>query len=345
MNFRNAIILSGLLLAACAPNPTIPPTPTKTPEAVQVMSDPVLPATPAPVVPSLAPSPDSLTQEPRVDDATDRPPLAAEPSRAPSETAVPPTPDQTLPQEHYWLSRPIPAGWVDYLDRTYPYGSTAGGKYAPHTGGDFWNPVSTPVIAVANATVIHAGTDDSLQFGPRLNFYGGLIVMQLNDYTYNASPIYVLYGHLADVFVESGQVVTAGDIIGAVGGTGVAIGPHLHFEVRLNDAFDYETGTRNVDLWIKPYPDFGTLAGRVVDSSGNYMRNVVVTISNGIDTNRWAWTYAGAENISDDKWGENFTYGDLPEGWYTVSTRGKRTYTQDVYIHPNRTTWVEFIFE
>ncbi len=43
------------------------------------------------------------------------------------------------------------------------------------------------------------------------------------------------YGHLQDMTVSNGQVVTAGTIIGHVGSTGVSTGPHLHFEMRQND--------------------------------------------------------------------------------------------------------------
>ena len=46
--------------------------------------------------------------------------------------------------------------------------------------------------------------------------------------------ISTLYGHLSDVYVEEGDIVVAGEPIGAVGSTGWSTGPHLHFEVRID---------------------------------------------------------------------------------------------------------------
>ncbi|MGF1506423.1 MAG: M23 family metallopeptidase [Anaerolineae bacterium] len=338
------LIAAGLMLAlaACAPNPGIPATPTKTPVALVDDERPAATSIPT-ALPPTANTTDIPTTVPT--ETTTEP--APEPTTAtPVEMLPPPTIDGALPAETYCMIRPIPEGWRDFLDRTYAYGSTSGGQLRPHTGGEFWNPSGTPVVAVGNGAVVHAGNDWETAYGPDTGFYGNLIILRLDTCPYNGRPVYALYGHLSEIYVETEQTVPQGEIIGTVGGTGVANGgPHLHFEVRVDDPTSYFTSTRNPDLWIRPYFGYGTLAGRVVDAEGNYLREVALTIR-GEDAVRYTWTYAGDENIGDDAWGENFTYGDLPEGWYTVTTRSeRRTYSEQVYINPGQTTWLEIVFD
>lgn len=358
-----AVAASLGLAAGCAPQPVYVPTPTKTPdpafalvvsEGTPALLPPatqppaVEPTTPAPEAPSsAAPSPESPSTAASTppDGPTAAPPASLEASPD-APTAPIPEVSATLMSDHYWMQRPIPSQFQDYLDRTYPYGGTAGGRLRPHTGVEFFNPAGTPVLAVASASVYYAGSDAEVLFGPQLNFYGNLIVLELTDYSYGGQPIYALYGHLSAIDVEAGQAVVAGDRIGAVGGTGVANGgSHLHFEVRIGDPMGYFTSTRNPDLWIRPYGGYGTLAGRILSADGVPLREVSISIR-GEDMPRYTWTYAGDENIADGEAQENFTYGDLPEGWYTVSaSSGRRTYQQRVYIQAGRTSLIEIVFD
>jgi murein DD-endopeptidase MepM/ murein hydrolase activator NlpD len=141
--------------------------------------------------------------------------------------------------------------------------------------------------------------------------------------------------------VLTGQTVQTGDILGEVGGTGVAQGPHLHLEVRVGDFHSFDA-TRNPELWMRPYPGFGTLAGRVTDADGNILYEVTLRVES-TDISRYTFSYADTSVNSDPAFGENYTLGDLPANYYTVTVSdGTRArFQQIVYVYPNRTTWLD----
>lgn len=345
---RIAILLLGLLTIACGSFSSvseIPMTATIKPTGTAI------PPTRTPVFgDEPAETPEIVVNEPETttDAATELPeytPTATEAAPSQGVGAVPTQPAR-LEQDHYWFSRPIPDGYTDYFDRTYPYGGTSNGKYRPHTGVEFVNPVGTSILAAGDGVVYFAGEDTETQFGPSPGFYGNVIVLEHVGRSYEGQPVYTVYGHLSAIAVEQGATVTLGQVIGEVGGTGAAAGaPHLHFEVRVGDPLDYFASTRNPDLWISPYYGFGTLVGRVVDGDGVPQSNVSLTVV-GEGYTRYTWTYAGAENQSDETWSENFTYGDLPEGLYTITTRSStRAYTREIYIEAGQSNWLEIIFE
>jgi murein DD-endopeptidase MepM/ murein hydrolase activator NlpD len=85
-----------------------------------------------------------------------------------------------------------------------------------HTGQDFSAPVGTPVYAMRGG-VVTAETPSWAGNLIRIDHGGGFESW---------------YAHLSTVSVRSGQTVSAGDPIGAVGSEGNSTGPHLHFEVR-----------------------------------------------------------------------------------------------------------------
>jgi murein DD-endopeptidase MepM/ murein hydrolase activator NlpD len=98
------------------------------------------------------------------------------------------------------------------------FGSRGG---AFHTGIDFPAPTGTPVTATAAGCVTFAGGDDG---------YGRLVVLG------HASGVTTWYAHLSRIDVRPGACIAAGARLGAVGATGRATGPHLHFEVRVRGA-------------------------------------------------------------------------------------------------------------
>jgi murein DD-endopeptidase MepM/ murein hydrolase activator NlpD len=107
-----------------------------------------------------------------------------------------------------------------------PVAAPAGDGFGPrqggfHTGVDFPAPPGTPVGAAGAGCVTFAGTDDG---------YGLLVVVA------HGSGVTTWYAHLSRIDVRSGACVAAGARLGAVGATGRATGPHLHFEVRVRGA-------------------------------------------------------------------------------------------------------------
>jgi lipoprotein NlpD len=96
-----------------------------------------------------------------------------------------------------------------------PFGARDG---RAHEGIDLPAPTGTPVIAAADGEVVYAGDG--------IRGYGNLIVLQ------HPGDLLTVYAHNSQLFVTQGQAVRAGDRVAAVGQTGRATGPHLHFEVR-----------------------------------------------------------------------------------------------------------------
>jgi hypothetical protein len=220
-----------------------------------------------------------------------------------------------------------------YPGTYFPYGATGGGRYHLHHGVDFMNPAGTPVRAAAAGTVIVAGNDLETVYGLKPDFYGNLVIQEL-DQRFQGRAVYVLYGHLSQVMVGTGQHVEPGDVVGLVGMTGVAIGNHLHLEVRL-DANDYGN-TRNPVLWLRPEPGEGVIAGLVLDAQGQPIPETPVTFFHAAEPNRWwrqSQTYADDGVNADDQLGENFALGYVPAGEYLVKVKiGERSYVQPVAV-------------
>ena len=91
-----------------------------------------------------------------------------------------------------------------------------------HKGIDYAAPTGAPVRTVADGVVTFAG---------RRGGYGNLILLR------HRAPYSTAYGHLSRFAkgIKRGAKVTQGQIIGYVGSTGLATGPHLHYEFRVND--------------------------------------------------------------------------------------------------------------
>lgn len=108
---------------------------------------------------------------------------------------------------------PITGGFGERID---PFN----GEGAFHSGIDIGVPVGTSVIAPADGVVAFADFEGG---------YGRMIILD------HGHGITTRYGHLASFAVTVGQHVHRGDVIGYVGLSGRSTGPHLHYEVRIND--------------------------------------------------------------------------------------------------------------
>ena len=340
---REAVAISQVNTAVPTANPlpsrtaTLPPTPTLTPSRTPTPSPtrtPTLTRTPS-MTPTI-----TLTLPP-IASATPTDP-ADDPNNTPVPTWTPPPADPASQvADHLWFRRPVGDHATNWIDRNYPYGTTSGGRFQVHHGVEFVNPRGTLLLAAGDGTIYYAGDDLSRQFGPILNYYGNLVVIQHNTPSPEGQPVFTLYGHMDRISVQTGQAVAAGDEIGTIGATGVALGPHLHLEVRVGSPEDFGS-TRNPELWIRPFTTFGMLAGLVTDAGGNMLYDVTLRVQSA-RISRYAFSYADNSVNPDTTFGENFTLGDLPADYYTVtvSEGGRVRFQKIVYVYPNRTTWID----
>jgi murein DD-endopeptidase MepM/ murein hydrolase activator NlpD len=101
--------------------------------------------------------------------------------------------------------------------RRNPFG---GPGYEFHSGQDIEAPWGAPVIAGASGRVSFVGWQ---------NGYGQLVVVD------HGGGLTTRYGHLSHIDVALDQLVSRAQLLGKVGSTGRSTGPHLHYEVRIND--------------------------------------------------------------------------------------------------------------
>ena len=258
--------------------------------------------------------------------------------------------ETVLPRDpaHAFVARPI----VDeegnpHIDGTYRYGSTMGGNFQQHQGVEFNNPAGTPVRAIGEGAVVYAGPAEA----------GALTVAILHDRKIDGQNLYSVYYHNSSLGVQRGQRVAEGDIIARVGNTGRATNDHLHLEVHVapantdtslivNPQERFPRFTTNPQLWLRPLPGTGIVAGRVRDAQGNAVPGARVhglVLPYPEETPfSFAETYRERAR-SAPGYGEDFAVGDVPAGTYLlgVEINGQLVWRR-VRVEPNRVTFVEF---
>ena len=123
-----------------------------------------------------------------------------------------------VPEDSIWFRWPVEG--VNTVSLSAPYGLRADGAYF-HSGIDIPAGNGAAVTAAADGTVREAGFDAAK---------GNYLVLD------HGGGTETVYAHCMELMVKAGDAVKAGQEIAAVGATGLATGPHLHFEVRQDGA-------------------------------------------------------------------------------------------------------------
>ncbi len=259
-----------------------------------------------------------------------------------------PEPDLEIAGEHFWMAKPIPGGGRYLINPTFPYGNDQNGRLLLHNGVDAAQGLGTALLAVADGTVIVAQSDEEELYGWRCNWYGQLVVIEL-DQQWLGQSVYALYGHVLEINVEVGDEVKQGDQVAEVGFGGAASVAHLHFEVRVGtNEFD---STRNPMLWISPGETRGVIAGRLLDPDGRPWQGVGVSLLGGTQEpeTRNTWSYLGDPDDlinPDEGWAENFVFWDVIPGEYDIYTKLQGVeYRATVIVEAGQVSTVEVVTE
>ena len=244
--------------------------------------------------------------------------------------------------DHFYFSRPIAADQVNWPLPDYRYGGIIFDPDIVHTGIDIPAKRGTTVIAAGKGKVIWAGYGLFYSSGAENDPYG-LAVSVEHDFGYKGQKLYTIYAHLDRIDVEIGQAVETGTPLGLVGLTGNTTGPHLHFEVRIEEDSFYKT--RNPELWIAPPQGWGVLAGDFRNTNGSFLDHHLVSIRSLANGQKWeVYTYGSVTIHKDNYYQENMVISDLPAGDYEVEIEYfEETYTCQVEINPGAVSYIKFI--
>ncbi len=135
-----------------------------------------------------------------------------------------------LPVETITPAEPAPVAPVSpepgFETFLWPVNGTINSGFGPrgssfHDGIDIAAPEGTPILAIEAGEVIYSD---------QLRGYGNMVIVR------HAGGIVSVYAHNEANLVREGQAVARGEVVARVGSTGRVSGPHLHFEIRRNNA-------------------------------------------------------------------------------------------------------------
>jgi murein DD-endopeptidase MepM/ murein hydrolase activator NlpD len=133
--------------------------------------------------------------------------------------SIPPSAGHSITYRFIW---PEPTAQISqaFGPTSLPFEPPYGGYAHFHTGIDLVAPFGTPIVAADDGVVALVGSTNS--------GYGYYVVIA------HSGGLDTLYGHLSTTLVKVGDPVTQGQTVGLEGSTGNSTGPHLHFELRVN---------------------------------------------------------------------------------------------------------------
>lgn len=243
--------------------------------------------------------------------------------------------------DHFYFSRPIATDEVNWPLADYRYGDFFPGTDIVHTGIDIDAKRGTPVLSTAPGEVVWAGSGLYRGKDDPEDPYG-LAVAIRHDFGYSQKWLYTIYAHMDRVDVQVGQQVERGDPLGIVGNTGNTTGPHLHYEVRLENNSYFVS--RNPELWLVPPQGWGVLVGRLMKFDATTISHLDVTVKSLDAQQTWGVrTYAPDSVNCDDYYRENLVLSDLPAGDYLLGFSYEDTeYEHTVTIQPGAITYFSF---
>ena len=238
----------------------------------------------------------------------------------------------------YQTTRPIVEGVWGYIRQDYLYG-----EGAVHKGVDFPAALDTDVIAIADGVVqqVEEGIPDECAppnpLCPNQSFGNFILVRHTRQHydrtTGQMAYVYSLYAHLSQfgAFVNPGNNVVAGQVIGDVDDTGNSTGNHLHLQIMIdtnaNRTVTYplswtESNSRNPELWLRPYNgNTSTVVGKVTNVDGDPVGGLFVY---GLQKQAaWGYgsnlTYNSTALKPDDILVENWATTDVTPGTYNIT--------------------------
>jgi murein DD-endopeptidase MepM/ murein hydrolase activator NlpD len=254
-----------------------------------------------------------------------------------------PVPWAVSAYDHFYFARPIAADNVNWPLAEYRYGGVFFAPNIVHTGVDIDAEEGAPILAAGPGTVVSADWGLFSEVPGNITDPYGMAVVVRHDFGYKGQVLYTVYAHMSEIIAVVGQHVETGDVLGLVGDTGATTGPHLHFEVRLDDNTFYKT--YNPELWTAPPQGWGVLVGQLTDDKGNLLYQLPVDVRpmpSEVPLRR-VITYAEGAVNADHYYQENLVLSDLPAGLYKLAFEYEEKRFQFwLDIYPGQVTYFTF---